>query len=59
MVWGQDDPYVPFTLANTQKQAFPDAQVKLIQGAGHWPFVDYPDEVRDMIVPFLRRVVGS
>ena len=28
MVWGQEDPYLPFTLADTQKQAFPGAPSK-------------------------------
>jgi pimeloyl-ACP methyl ester carboxylesterase len=59
VVWGQEDPYVPFTLADTQKQAFPDAQVHIVPWAGHWPFIDYPDEVRNIVVPFLRGVVGG
>ncbi len=59
VVWGQEDPYVPFYIADEQKQAFPDAQVNVIPWAGHWPFVDYPDKVRDLVIPFLRGVVGS
>jgi pimeloyl-ACP methyl ester carboxylesterase len=59
VIWGREDPYIPFTLADTQKQAFPDAQVHIVPWAGHWPFVDYPDQVRDLVVPFLRGVVGG
>jgi pimeloyl-ACP methyl ester carboxylesterase len=59
VVWGEEDPYVPFYIADEQKQAFPDAQVHLIPFAGHWPFVDYPDKVRDLVIPFLRDVVGG
>jgi pimeloyl-ACP methyl ester carboxylesterase len=59
VVWGQEDPYIPFTLADTQKQAFPDAQVHIVPWAGHWPFVDHPEQVRDLVVPFLRGVVGG
>jgi pimeloyl-ACP methyl ester carboxylesterase len=59
VVWGQEDPYVPFTLADTQKQAFPDAEVHVIPFAGHWPFVDYPDQVQNLVVPFLRGVVAQ
>lgn len=58
VVWGQEDPYVPFYVADEQKQAFPDAQVHMIPFAGHWPFMDYPDKVRDLVIPFLRGVVG-
>lgn len=59
VVWGQEDPYVPFYVADEQKQAFPDAQVHVLPWAGHWPFVDYPGQVRDLVIPFLRRVVGG
>jgi pimeloyl-ACP methyl ester carboxylesterase len=59
VVWGQEDPYVPFYVADEQKQAFPHAQVHVLPGAGHWPFVDFPSEVRDLVIPFLRGVVGS
>ena len=59
VIWGQEDPYIPFTLADTQKQAFPDAEVHVLPWAGHWPFVDYPDQVRNLVVPFLRGVVGG
>jgi pimeloyl-ACP methyl ester carboxylesterase len=58
VVWGQADPYVPSSLAETQKQAFPDADVHLIPGAGHWPFVDEPSRVRDLVIPFLRAHTG-
>ena len=54
VVWGQEDPYTPFTLAETQKQAFPAADVHVIPGSGHWPFVDEPEQVRDLVLPFLR-----
>lgn len=67
VVWGQDDPYVPSSLAEKQKQAFPDAEVHIIPGAevhiipgaGHWPYVDFPQTVQDLVVPFLRTVTAS
>jgi len=57
VVWGARDPYVPASLAQTQKQAFPAAQIHGLQGDGHWPFVDEPRRVSRLVIPFLRRVV--
>jgi pimeloyl-ACP methyl ester carboxylesterase len=56
VVWGAQDPYVPASLAETQKQAFPAAEIHVLQGDGHWPFVDEPLRVRRLVIPFLRRV---
>jgi pimeloyl-ACP methyl ester carboxylesterase len=57
VVWGAEDPYVPASLAEKQRQAFPAAEVHVLQGDGHWPFVDEPARVERLVVPFLRRVV--
>jgi pimeloyl-ACP methyl ester carboxylesterase len=59
VVWGQEDPYVPFTLAQTQKQAFPGADVHIVQDAGHWPFVDQAQTVQGLVIPFLRKVTAG
>jgi pimeloyl-ACP methyl ester carboxylesterase len=57
VVWGAQDPYVPASLAAKQRQAFPDAQIHVLQGDGHWPFVDEPERVLRLVVPFLRHAV--
>jgi pimeloyl-ACP methyl ester carboxylesterase len=57
VVWGAQDPFVPASLAQTQRQAFPTAQIHVLQGDGHWPFVDEPQRVLRLVIPFLRRVV--
>ncbi len=59
VMWGRDDPYVPSSLAEKQEQAFPDAEVHVIPDAGHWPYVDFPQTVQDLVIPFLRRVTAS
>lgn len=59
VVWGAQDPYIPRTQAELQKQTFPRAEVHLLHDSGHWPFVDNPDRVRELVVPFLQRVVGG
>jgi pimeloyl-ACP methyl ester carboxylesterase len=57
VVWGADDPYVPASLAQTQRKAFPKAQIHVLDGDGHWPFVDEPARVQRLVIPFLRQVV--
>ena len=57
VVWGKEDPYVPASLAETQKQAFPAAEIHVLAGDGHWPFVDEPRRVARLVIPFLRRTV--
>ena len=54
VVWGKRDPYLPWSLAERQRQVFPDAQVAILDDSGHWPFVDAPQAVRELVVPFLR-----
>jgi pimeloyl-ACP methyl ester carboxylesterase/flavin-dependent dehydrogenase len=57
VVWGKHDPYVPVALATRQREVFPDAEVVILEGSGHWPFADDPEGVARVVVPFLRRVM--
>ena len=59
VIWGEQDPYIPPSVAYEQRHAFPGARVVIIAGAGHWPFVDYPGRVEALVIPFLRRVLGT
>jgi pimeloyl-ACP methyl ester carboxylesterase len=45
----------PVEHAALQRQAFPSAEVKVLDDSGHWPFADDPNRVANIIVPFLRR----
>jgi pimeloyl-ACP methyl ester carboxylesterase/flavin-dependent dehydrogenase len=58
VIWGKHDPYLPVALAARQREVFPDAEVVVLEGSGHWPFADDPDRVAQAVVPFLRRVTG-
>jgi pimeloyl-ACP methyl ester carboxylesterase len=58
VIWGDQDPYIPKDVAYRQDQAFPGAQVDIIKGAGHWPFVDATQQVDDAAVPFFQRVAA-
>jgi pimeloyl-ACP methyl ester carboxylesterase len=56
VLWGAHDPYLPKTLAWQQRETFPDAEVVILDGSGHWPFVDDPDRCEDLVADFLRQV---
>ena len=55
VIWGTQDPYVPREQAERQRQAFPSAQVELLEGHGHWVMLEDPGRVASLVIPFLRR----
>jgi flavin-dependent dehydrogenase/pimeloyl-ACP methyl ester carboxylesterase len=59
VVWGAHDPYIPVAQAERQREAFPRAEVTILDDSGHWPFADDPDGVGRVVEPFLRQVVGA
>jgi pimeloyl-ACP methyl ester carboxylesterase len=59
VIWGVHDRYVPLEFAERNLEAFPGARVHRIEKAGHWPFIDRPDEVAAILLPFLRGCMAS
>jgi len=59
VVWGAHDPYIPVTMAARQREAFPSAEIEVLEDSGHWPFADDPEAVGRLVEPFLRRMVGA
>lgn len=57
VVWGKGDSFLPYEFAEQQRETFPDAEVCLLDGCGHWPFIDEPQRCADLIVPFLTKQV--
>jgi pimeloyl-ACP methyl ester carboxylesterase len=55
VIWGIQDAYVPREQAERQRQAFPSAQVELLDGHGHWVMLEDPERVASPVIPFLRR----
>lgn len=55
---GAGDPFIPAEFAEKQKRYFPLAEVRVLPGLGHWPFVDDVEAVRAPLVEFLMRQVG-
>lgn len=58
VVWGTDDVYIPWQQADRQRESFPSARVELLEGLGHWPFLEDPVRVGEHVIPFLREQLG-
>jgi pimeloyl-ACP methyl ester carboxylesterase len=52
VIWGADDPYLEPAWAQRLAAALPDATVRMVTDAGHWPWAGRPD-VADEIGAFL------
>lgn len=59
VLWPTKDPYLPVEQAERQRKAFPSARVELLEGQGHWPFLEDPERVASFVVPFLREQVSA
>jgi len=55
VIWGEQDPYIPPHYAHAQREFFPRAEINLLPGLGHWPFVDDAALVGDILTHFLQR----
>jgi pimeloyl-ACP methyl ester carboxylesterase len=58
VVWGAEDPFADREWAHRQRETFPSARVAMLEGLGHWPFIDDLQAVEVELVPFLREQVG-
>jgi len=58
VIWGEGDAYLPNAYAERQRDAFPGAEVHVLRGSGHWPFVDAAAEVERLLTRFLARVAA-
>jgi pimeloyl-ACP methyl ester carboxylesterase len=59
VIWGAHDPYVPVAMADRQREAFPSAEIEVLEGSGHWPFADDPEAAGRLLEPFLRRIMAA
>lgn len=58
VIWGDDDPFIAAKFAERNLEAFPTAAVHHLRG-GHWPFVDDPEAVAAVLIPFLREKTSA
>lgn len=55
LIWGSRDSAVDVRSAEPLKQALPQCQLKVIEGAGHLPFEETPDEFNRLVLDFIDR----
>ncbi len=58
VAWGTGDAYIPWQQAERQRESFPSARIELLEGLGHWPFLEDPARVAEVVIPFLREQLG-
>jgi pimeloyl-ACP methyl ester carboxylesterase len=59
VVWGTGDAYIAWQQAERQRESFPSARIELLEGLGHWPFLEDPGRVNEQVIPFLREVTAA
>jgi len=52
ILWGDGDIYLPPKFADAFAEVLPDAEVEIVEGAGHWPWID-DQRVIDRVVSFI------
>lgn len=57
VLWGAHDPFAGVELAERQREAFPSAEVVVLPESGHYPHLDDPDGVAELVVPFLEELL--
>jgi pimeloyl-ACP methyl ester carboxylesterase len=54
ILWGKDDRVVPSSYADFFARAIPDARVRLMEGAGHLPYIEKAEQFNKIATDFLR-----
>jgi len=53
LLWGADDPFAPVAGAHRFKREIPHAELRIVEGAGHFVFEDAPGETAAAVTDFL------
>lgn len=59
VIWGEDDPFYPVSLAERLQAAIPGASLEVIPGARHFVPEDSPDQLRRALVRLLDAIPPS
>ena len=59
VIWGTEDHVIPASHADIARQIAPAAEVELVEGAGHFPHRDHPEEVVRLMLDFVRTTAPS
>ncbi|NEP12911.1 MAG: alpha/beta fold hydrolase [Symploca sp. SIO2C1] len=55
IVWGMQDPWLPFTQAQQFAKGLKDVELAKLEEAGHYPQEHWPREISEILLPFIRR----
>ncbi|MBK8048165.1 MAG: alpha/beta fold hydrolase [Anaerolineales bacterium] len=56
IVWGEQDTILPFASARPAMQRLPNAQLILMTGCGHMPYVEAPERFNRLLADYVQRV---
>lgn len=56
LIWGTRDGAVDMRSADVLRQKLPKSELAIIQGAGHLPFEETPEQFNQLVMGFLERV---
>ena len=59
VLWGDQDRVASREYAEAYAAALPDAQLKIVPGAGHFAFHDQPDAVAEAVTAFARQTASA
>jgi pimeloyl-ACP methyl ester carboxylesterase len=59
IAWGAADPFLGPRRVEDLQEPFPSAEVTMLDGSGHFPYADNPDQAAEAVVPFLRAQLGA
>jgi pimeloyl-ACP methyl ester carboxylesterase len=59
IVWGADDPFLGVRRVEDLKEPFPSAEAVMLDGSGHFPFADNPEQAAQVVIPFLRTQLAA
>ncbi|WP_061004907.1 alpha/beta fold hydrolase [Mycolicibacterium mucogenicum] len=54
IIWGSENRFVPAEQAQRQRDSFPAAEIVVVEKTGHYTHLEAPDQVCELMVPFLR-----
>ena len=53
IVWGDEDGIIPVDHAHAAHQAIPHSRLEILEGCGHFPHVQEPDHLADVVRDFV------
>ncbi len=59
IVWGDHDPIIPVSHAFEAHELMPDSRLEILEGVGHFPQVEAPEQLCEVLLDFLDTTLGT